>query len=448
MLKKTLLTSLLLAAAASSWADSYYLVTPVRGKTVAASSIQVTISAGRLPDAQVGQPYTYDFRGHLQVAGDAAYSGYGVTWAVAEGALPAGLALDSKTGVVSGTPSAGGSSTFTLTATYKTKAGQQSYQLGVVQIQVALANGAPPAGTVGQAYSYDLRPLLTVQGDAAYDPANVQWTAGGVLPAGLSLAAGVVSGTPSAVGAKDVVVTARYKSVDASRSFSFMMQPAKNIALGNGYRSWADGTYATSCSGYRTPADGHIYSGATGDGTYRIVPPGAAAVDVYCDMTTDGGGWTLVRRIAANSGAWAPVTDNAMGTAPAYGTYVPDPNAASSFSMYYANMPFTDFRFATGDGVKWVIMAKSVLAQATGSCTIGVPVKASHVSASPYSVAMCMRYGSATPEDPWVSADNHNAGGTTASADNDTYSMLYGENSVNLWPTWRTKRGGANVFVR
>jgi hypothetical protein len=61
---------------------------------------------------------------------------------------------------------------------------------------------------------------------------------------------------------------------------------------------------------------------------------------------------------------------------------------------------------------------------------------------------MCLRYGSATPEDPWVSADAHGAGGTTSTADNDTYSMLYGENSVNLWPAWRTKRGGANVFIR
>lgn len=400
-----------------------------------------------MPAGQVGQPYTYDFKQHAQVTGDPGYTGYGMAWVV-EGSLPAGLRLDGKTGMLSGVPTAGGSALFTVKASYKTKSKQQAYQVGVVNIQVALATGTPPTGTVGHAFSYDLRPLLNVTGDSSYDAAAVQWTAQSALPDGLTLAAGVVSGTPGIVGAKDVTVSARYKNVEASRKFSFTMQAAKDLALANGHRNWADGTYATSCNGYRAPADGHVYSGATGDGTYRIMPAGAGAIDVYCDMTTAGGGWTLVRHLAATSASWYPVTDNAMGTAPAYGTYVADPKATTSFSMAYSNLPFTDFRFATGDGVKWVVMAKSVLAQATGACNVGVPVKSSHVSATAYNVAMCLRYGAATPEDPWVSADDHNAGGTTAAADNDTYSMLYGENSVNLWPTWRTTRGGANVFIR
>ncbi|HDR9103354.1 TPA: putative Ig domain-containing protein [Burkholderia vietnamiensis] len=215
------LLSLLVAATLPAYAADYYVVVPLPAKTADSSAITVSLAPAMAPMGQVGVAYAgFDLRKNLTVTGDPKFTGYGVKWAVVGGSLPAGLTLNSN-GTITGTPTAAGTSTFSVQASYMLKNGQQTYQVLTYQVVVALAGGNPPQAQVGHAYSYNLAPLLTVSGDPNFSSNGVTWSVvSSSLPSGLYLtSAGAIAGTPTAAGTGTIVARATYKGVSGQQTY-------------------------------------------------------------------------------------------------------------------------------------------------------------------------------------------------------------------------------------
>jgi outer membrane autotransporter protein len=152
--------------------------------------------------------------------------------------LPGGLAIDTATGVISGTPTAVGTASVVVTATAATSGSATATYSLVVSGPVALSpvtGTALPFGTVGIVY-----PGVTIA--ATGGMGMISFSATG-LPAGLAIdtATGVISGTPTAVGTASVVVTATAAtSGSATATYSLVvvgpvvLTPATGTALPGG----------------------------------------------------------------------------------------------------------------------------------------------------------------------------------------------------------------------
>ena len=258
--------------------------------------VPVTVNPATLPNGAVAAAYSQT------ITASGGVSPYAFT--VTAGALPAGLTL-SPGGVLSGTPTAGGTFNFTVTATDSSPfpgpfSGSRAYTVVIAPPTISLPATSLAGGTLGAAYSAAITPASGGTSPYAYA------VTAGALPGGLALNAstGAITGTPSALGTFNFSITATDSSTGtgpytATQSYSIVViavpPTASNSSLTVAYNAAATNVPLTLGGGTATSlaiGSAPLHGTAVVSGTTITYQPNAgyAGPDSFTYTATNSGG--------------------------------------------------------------------------------------------------------------------------------------------------------------
>jgi large repetitive protein len=256
----------------------------------------VVISPASLPNGTTGTAYSQTL--------SASPAGGNYTYAVTSGTPPTGLNLNPSTGILSGTPTANGTFTFTVTATgFGGCTGFSDYTvvIGGGGCPTITLPASLPNGSVGQLYNDS----VAASPSGLYDYAVTS----GSLPPGVTLYTniGLLYGYPTTAGSYTFTITATQGACSGSQEYT--------VLIGAGFASSLtafsdfDGDGKSDLSVFRG-SDGKWLVANSGNGQLQTTPWGAAYAP-YNDLAVsgdyDGDGKTdlaVFRRGGEYAGYW------------------------------------------------------------------------------------------------------------------------------------------------
>jgi hypothetical protein len=239
---------------------------PVSGEAKLSLTVvtTVSISTNALPAGSEGIAYLASI--------DASGGTPPYIWSLAKGSLPAGLAMVPGSGVISGTPTTPGNSTFTVSAQDSSPTPQSQTQSFTIAIgapgSLAITTFSLLDGTVSAPYTAK---VAAMGGTPPYT-----WSIPtGALPAGVSLDAstGAISGTPSSTGT--AYFTVEVKDASSTREtqtqqLSLAVDNPAEACPSSGNNAVLSGQYAFSLSGFNDAGFLAVVGSFTADGSGKI----------------------------------------------------------------------------------------------------------------------------------------------------------------------------------
>ncbi len=170
--------------------------------TLTVSQSAPVITSGSTAAGQTGVAFSYQITASN---GPTAFNATG---------LPAGLSVNTGTGLISGTPGAVGTFNVTISAGNGAGTGNQAVTLTVILGPPVITSAATAGGVADQPFSYQIT--------ATNSPSSFGATG---LPPGLSVNAttGLISGTPLANGTFSATITATNSTATASRALTIVI---------------------------------------------------------------------------------------------------------------------------------------------------------------------------------------------------------------------------------